>query len=88
MKIYVLGRKMMRDFLRLAALNFKLSGENCLHANLRFVSKNEIRTGRAGHVSLLNKRNRSKSEEKCAVAWAKIVLDEFDTKTLVSSWFY
>ena len=68
--------------------NTTLNGGYCLHKNLHFVSKNEIRIGRAGHVSLLNKRNRSKSKDKCALAWAKIVLDEFDTKTLVSTWFY
>ena len=65
-----------------------LNGENCLHTKLHFISKNDIRIGRAGLVSLLNKRNKSKSKDKCALAWAKIVLDEFDTKTLVSTWFY
>ena len=86
----------MQDFLRkqhfnyfwLGALSFTLNGGNCLHTNLHFVRKNVTRTGRAGHVSLLNKQNRSKSKHECALAWAKIVLDEFDTKTLVSIWFY
>ena len=64
------------------------NGRNCLHTNLHFVSKNEIRIDRARHVSLLNKRNRSKSKDKCALAWAKIVFDEFDTKTRLSTWFF
>ena len=62
-----------------------LNGGNCLHTKLHFVSKNEIRIGHAGHVSLLNKRNKSKSKDKCALAWANIVLDEFDTKARVST---
>ena len=51
---------MMRHFLRkqhfnyfwLGALGFTLNGGNCLHTNLLFVTKNEIHTGRGGHVSL------------------------------------
>ena len=72
----------------LGALGFTLNGGKCLYTNLHFVSKNEIRTSRGGHVSFLNKRNRSKSKDKCAQTWAKFVLDEFDTKTLVFTWFY
>ena len=89
--------KRMRDFLRkehfnyfwLGALGFTLNGGNCLHTNLHFVSRNEIRVGRTGHVSLLNMRSTVKIEDECALAWAKIVLDEFDTSlTLVSTCFY
>ena len=86
----------MGDFLRnerfncswWGALGFTLNGGNCLHTNLHFLSKTEIRTAHDGHVSLLNKRSRSKSKEKCALAWAKVVLDEFDSNTLVSACFY
>ena len=87
----------MRDFLRNNILILFLVGCFGFYAKRRklsthkltlFVSQNEIRTGRAGYVSLLNKRNRSKSKDKCALAWANIVLEKFDTKSLVSTWFY
>ena len=67
---------------------FTLNEGNCIHTNLHVVSKNEIRTGRVGTlISLLNKRNSSKSKDNSTLAWAKIMLDEFD-KALVSTWFY
>ena len=82
-------RKQRFNYFWLGALGFTLNGGNCQHKNLHFVRKNEIRTCRAGHVSLLKKRSRSKSKHKCALAWAKIALNnEFDMKTLVCTWFY
>ena len=49
-----------------------------MHTSLHVVSKNEIRTGRVRTlISLLNKRNSSKSKDNSTPAWAKIVPDEF-----------
>ena len=76
------------NYFWLGALGFTLNEGNCIHTNLHVVSKNEIRIGRVGTlISLLNKRNSSKYKDNRTLAWAKIVLDDFD-KALVSTWFY
>ena len=76
------------NYFWLGALGFTLNEGNCIHTNLDVLRKNEIRSGRVGRlISLLNKRNSSKSKENSTLAWANIMLDEFD-KALVSTWFY
>ena len=46
---------------------------------MHVVNKTEFRTGRVGTlISLLNKQNSSKSKDNSTLAWAKILLDEFE----------
>ena len=67
------------NYFRLGALGFTLNEGNSIHRSLHVLSKSEIRTGRVRTlISLLNKQKSSKSKDNSTLAWAKIVLYEFD----------
>ena len=69
------------NYFLLGALGFTLNERNCIHINLHVVSKKRDSHWSRRDVnfsSTLNKRNSSKSKDNSTLAWAKIVLVEFD----------